>query len=132
LSERKFKYDRELQAHKRRAELAEVIVADFDKVSRVVVAIRNPLASQSEAKDRPRQDNETAEQSHQLDTYFTPIARMKSSQEFISSFLAKRYQASAVLGKRIDTAYSDVENVLNRTYVSALTFENGNSRSLRN
>lgn len=120
LAESRFKYERDLHDHKRRVELAELLLANFFQASDVIRAIRSPASFAEEAATRPRTPNETEGQAGQLDGYFVPIARIRANTEFISSLLSKRYQGRALLGDSIDEAFQLIDTVLNRIYVSAV------------
>jgi hypothetical protein len=121
LAERKFKYDRELHDHKRRVELAETVLAEFQQMGDVISAIRSPMAYGNESAERPRRENETEEHSRLKDTYFVPLMRIKKNSEFISGFTSKRYRSRAILGEGIDEAFRTIEEVLIKIQVSATT-----------
>src|SRR5271165_1022406 len=124
LAERKFKYDRDLHDHKRRAELAETILADVYQIDDAIRAIRSPAGFQGEAASRVQNENETEEEASRRDTYFVPIARLSNHSEFISAFMSKRYRSRAVLGPQIDEAFNLVHEVIVRIRVSAMTITN--------
>jgi hypothetical protein len=121
LAERKFKYDREFHDHKRRAELAETILAEFLRMRDVIQGVRSPLAYGGEAVGRIRKDGETEEEARQRDSYYVPIARLMKESEFISGLMSKRYRSRAVLGAPIDQAFQEILKVINRIQASSNT-----------
>ena len=121
LAERKFLYDRDLHDHKRRVELAEAILADFYQCGEVFREIRSPGGFSSEATNRARKENETAEESGQKDTYFIPIARIRKNSEFLSNLMGKRYRSRAILGLAVDEAFQKIQDAIVKIQVSAAT-----------
>lgn len=121
LAERKFIYDRDLNDHKRRVELAETVLADFYQMSDVLQAIRNPGSFSNEAEGRVAQPGETEGQAQNRNTYYVPIARIRTNSDFISGMMSRRYRSRAILSAEIDAAYQKVHEVIVRVQVSAGT-----------
>jgi hypothetical protein len=119
MAERKFKFDLELHDRQRRVELAETVLAEFRQITKIVSAIRSPMAFANEGAERPRGQKETKEQSHEKDTYFVPYARVAKHGGSIVRFESQRSRASAVLGEGIDEAFQAIFDVLIRVQVSS-------------
>lgn len=105
LAERKFDYERDLHAHKRRAELAEQVLVDFYRFADLIREICSPGGFTGESDERPRVENETLAEASKLDAYYVPLARILKQSDFISGLRAKRYQSRALLGEPIGAAF---------------------------
>lgn len=119
IAERKFALDRDLHDHKRKVELAEVLVANFLQAHDVIRAVRSPGAYLEEGAERERQPNEDDNQRRTMDTYYVPLARLSRNSEFISGLMSKRYQARALLGSETDQAFQLIHEVIVEIQVSA-------------
>ena len=80
LAERKFDYERDLHAHKRRAELAEQVLVDFYRFADLIREIRSPGGFAGESDERPRVENETLAEASKLDAYYVPLAEFKAKR----------------------------------------------------
>lgn len=121
IAEQKFKYDRDLNDHKRRVELAEIVLSDFYQMADVLRAIRSPGAYAAEWADRTPDTGETEEQTDNRNTYYVPIARIRRNSDFISGMMSRRYRSKAVLSAEIDSAFQQVHEILVQVQVSAGT-----------
>jgi hypothetical protein len=87
---------------KRKAELAEEVLAAFYEARDIINAARSPAIYVGEGKTRERNGAETEQESRQLDIYFATIERLNNRREFFSQIHAQRYRAQAIFG--IDSA----------------------------
>jgi hypothetical protein len=109
---------------RRKAELAEEVLADFYQARDVFRLVRSPGGFSGEARDRPRENGEEEALSRDLDSYFVPIARLKYDRAFLSAFYAKRFRFRAVFDaaaekpflemKEIDAQITSAANMLSR------------------
>jgi hypothetical protein len=107
LAERKFQYDRDLDAWKRRTTLAEEVLAEFYHAKDIIDAARAPGSLGGEGDTRPREAWETEEDSRLLDSYYWPVERLDKRQEFFAQFLAKRYRFIALFGSDAGQPFLD-------------------------
>lgn len=96
---------------RRKAELAEEVLAGFYQAQATIEAVRSPVSHPAEAVERPRADNEDADQARELDVYYVPIARLQRENEFFSSFFAKEFRFRAVFGDEGVKAFQDMRSV---------------------
>jgi hypothetical protein len=121
LADRKFQYERDLHDHKRRIELAEMVLSDFYQCIDVFREIRGPARMEGEAAERIKEPNETQAETDRLDAYFVPLARMRKNTEFLSNMWSRRHRSRAVLGAAIDEAFERVRDASIRIQASAST-----------
>lgn len=119
--EQKFKYDRDLNDHKRRVELAEIVLSDFYQMADALRQIRSPGSYAYEWADRTPEAGETEGQAQNRNTYYVPLARIRRNSDFISGMMSRRYRSKAVLGVEIDSAFQEVHEVLVRVQAAAST-----------
>jgi len=112
LADRKFQYDRDLHDHKRRVELAEEVLADFDRFADIIRAVRSPGGFKDESAGRPRTESETPAEASELDAYFVPIARIAQQSELFSNLKSKRYRSRALLGQSVDEAFTALDDAV--------------------
>lgn len=96
---------------RRKAELAEEVLADFYQVRDVFLWVRSPASYSSEADNRPRDDGEKEDLARELDSYFVPIARLNNDRTFLSAFRAKRYRFRAVFGDDADKPFQELRKI---------------------
>lgn len=104
---------------RRKAELAEDVLADFYQMRDVFVWVRSPGGFGEEAAGRPREDNEDRNLANQLDAYFVPLARLHKDGAFLSAFYAKRYRFRAVFGENAHEPFLEVREVQTKITVAA-------------
>lgn len=104
---------------RRKAELAEDILAHFYQARDEIVAIRSPASYGAEAVDRPREETEDDQTARKRDAYYVPIARIKRNAEFWGKLYALRYRYMAVFGKVNAKPFDDIHQVLGEIQVAA-------------
>lgn len=119
LAERKFALDKEQLVHKRRVELAEVVVAEFSQVADAIRSARSTGMGFISAVERPRRKEETDEQARQIDMYYMPMALLRRETTLISELMSKRHRSQAVFGAEIGQAFEEISCAINRIRVSS-------------
>jgi hypothetical protein len=98
LAEKKFRYDRELNDHKRRVELAEEVLSDFHEARDIILAARMPGSLGSEGDSRQKSPIETEGDTRTLNAYFTVAERLSKKTEFFAKLESRHYRFIANFG----------------------------------
>jgi hypothetical protein len=98
LAEKKFNYDRELNDHKWRVELAEEVLSDFHEARDIILAARMPGSSGNEGDSRQKSPIETEGDTRTLNAYFTVAERLSKKTEFFAELESRRYRFIANFG----------------------------------
>jgi hypothetical protein len=75
---------------KRKAELAEEVLADFYEGRDIINAARSPGGFGHEGATRPRAEWESEDDTRTLDAYFRTMERLRNKEEFFARFHARR------------------------------------------
>jgi hypothetical protein len=118
LAERRFKYEQTLHAYKRRVEFAEEVLASFYKVKDVLHEVRGPM-SFGEGAIRKREGPEIEGESRSRDSYYVPIARLKTHSEFLSEMFSKKHRAQAIFQNDIHGAFEKVGQAIHNVRVAS-------------
>ncbi len=103
---------------KRKAELAEEVLADFYQARDIIKAARSPFGYSHEGLSRQKGENETEEDTRILNSYFAATERLASKADFFAETWARRYRFTAVFGPEAARAYDDLFEVRNEIIVS--------------
>lgn len=113
LAERKFLLDRKLGDWRRRAEIAEQVLADFYTARDIFSEARQPFSFGHEGTTRPdRLHEETEEQARLKDAIYTPWERLSTERVFFFEMQARRYRFVALFGPEAEEPFT----VINRSY----------------
>lgn len=93
---------------RRRAELAEELMASFYEAEEKLGWIRFPASFGGEARDRPKNAGETEEQTRVLDIYYPAVARMQAETAFFAAFLARKHRARAIFGGKVEGPFLEI------------------------
>ncbi|MDF2232410.1 hypothetical protein P2H44_07565 [Albimonas sp. CAU 1670] len=96
---------------RRKAELAEEVLAAFYETRDVFHWVRNPGGFGGEADARPREEGEEEDLARQLDAYFVPLARLQDNRALLSGLHAKRYRFRALFGADADNPFQTFRDV---------------------
>ena len=102
LTEQKFKYDR----HKRKAELAEAVLADFYRVEEIYRGARAPFIFNCELGPKEGVSDEVAS-----DRCFATARRLMEYEEYFGRFRARRHEFAAIFGKDAAAPFDVVRKV---------------------
>ena len=83
---------------KRKAELAEAVLADFYEARDIIDHAREPFGADGEGRTRERGEGETEQDSNTLDSYFRHVERLNNRSEFFAKLRARLYQYKALFG----------------------------------
>jgi hypothetical protein len=108
LAERKFRYDRELHDHRRRAELAERVLADFYRVEEIYRAARGGFVPVGDMLPMQGVSDELA-----TDHHYAPLRRLREHEEFLGKFRARKSEFEAVFGKEAGAPFEEVRKIHN-------------------
>lgn len=103
---------------KRKAELAEEVLADFYQARDIIKAAQSPFGYSHEGLSRQKGENETEEDTRILNSYFAATERLASKADFFAETWARRYRFTAVFGPEAARAYDDLFEVRNEIIVS--------------
>jgi hypothetical protein len=83
---------------KRKAELAEQVLADFYEARDVFRFARQPFTYSNEGNTRQKEEGETAADTQRLNTYFTVSERLLKRNECFANLHARQYRFLALFG----------------------------------
>jgi len=83
---------------KRKAELAEQVLADFYEARDVLQAARQPFTYSNEGNTRQKEVDETEADTQRLNTYFAISERLLKRNDFFAKLLARQYRFLALFG----------------------------------
>ena len=98
---------------KRRAELAEDILAGFYQAQDIIDHARSPMGYATEGLTRQRADGETENESRILDSYFRTTERLTRDSEFWGQLHSKRYRFLALFGREHNETYNGIFRIKN-------------------
>jgi hypothetical protein len=96
---------------KRKAELAEEVVADFYEARDILNAARSPGSLGHEGTTREKAAWETEQDTRILNAYFTTAERLFNKEEFFAQFYARRYRFAAHFGVEAAKPYDDLHKI---------------------
>jgi hypothetical protein len=98
---------------KRKAELAEDVIADFYEAREIISEARLPGSICADEGDtRPKKDDETPEETKQYNVYFLVIERLAKHSDFFARLQAKKYRFIAHFGVEAAKPYNDLRQIL--------------------
>jgi hypothetical protein len=83
---------------KRKAELAEQVLADFYEARDIFQFARQPFTFSNEGTTRQQEAGETEPETQRLNTYFAVSERLLKKNDFFAGFLARQYRFLALFG----------------------------------
>jgi hypothetical protein len=104
---------------RRRAELAEEVLAGFYQARDIIRAIRSPVGYGGESAGRKVLENEPEHVKRDRDAAYVPITRYERHQAFFSELFAKRYRMRAIFGRAADVPLNAIERCVKEILVSA-------------
>lgn len=114
LARQKFDYDKQQAVFKRRFDLAEQFLADAYRFRSLLKYVRNGAAFGEEGGTRIAQGPEADQIRRLRDTYYVPIERLNSENEFLSNFFSRRTTCHAHFGPKAEEAFSLMHGALHR------------------
>ena len=93
---------------KRKAELAEDVLADFYQARDIIKAARSPGSFGYEGATRRKADWESEDDTRTLNAYFATIERLNNNAEFFAQLHARRYRFIAHFGHDAAKPYDDL------------------------
>jgi hypothetical protein len=103
---------------KRKAELAEEVLADFYEARDVITAARSPGGFGHEGATRQKAEWETEDDTRTLNAYFRTMERLRNKEEFFARFHARRYRFIAIFGTEAGQSYDDFHKIYARIVVA--------------
>lgn len=104
---------------KRKAELAEEVLADFYEARYVINYVRSPGSFSHEGATRKTADWETENDTRTLNMYFVTIERVTSKAEFFARLHARRYRFMAHFGLEAGRSYDEFHSIYAAISVAA-------------
>ena len=104
---------------KRRAELAEAVLADFYEAHDIIAVARSPGGFEGEGKTRQREIRETEDVSRSLDSYFRTVERLNNKAEFFAGLHARRYRFRALFGTEAAAPFEDLFRIRGEIIIDA-------------
>jgi hypothetical protein len=93
---------------KRKAELAEDVLADFYQARDIITAARSPGSFGQEGSTRQKSDWEKEDDTRTLNAYFAPAERLIKKFDFFAQLHARQYRFMAYFGKEAAKPYDDL------------------------
>jgi hypothetical protein len=96
---------------KRKAELAEEVLADFYKARDIIDGARFPARYDGEGDTRQHLEWETEDDRRALNAYFAPIERLTKWADFFAQLHARRYRFVAHFGQDSVKLYDELDKI---------------------
>ncbi len=96
---------------KRKAELAEEVLADFYQARDIISAARSPGSFGYEGATRTKADWESDEDTRTLNAYFATVERLNNKSEFFAQLHARRYRFVAHFGLEAGASYDELHAI---------------------
>ena len=93
---------------KRKAELAEEVLADFYQARDVINAARSPGSFSEEGNTRQKAERETEADTRRLNAYYSVAERLFNKGEFFAELHARRYRYLALFGTNSVKSYDEL------------------------
>jgi hypothetical protein len=93
---------------KRRAELAEAVLADFYRLQEIYRGARAPFVMTGELRSMEGVSDDIA-----MDEHFAPVRRLMEHEEFLSQFRVHRHAFAAVFGRDAAAPFDVMRQVYN-------------------
>ncbi len=104
---------------KRRAELAEEVLAIFYQVRDAIRYMRNPTGYLGEGESRKSRENETEKEKEAGDRAHVMFVRYDHHSELFAKLRTTRYRFMAQLGNKAGEPFDDMEHILTKLLVAA-------------
>jgi hypothetical protein len=96
---------------KRRAELAEEVLADFYEARDLINSARVPGSMGGEGSSRHRSEHETEQQSKYFDSIFCVVERLGKKADFFAQLASRKYRFVAHFGQPASKPYDDLNMI---------------------
>jgi hypothetical protein len=96
---------------KRKAELAEEVLADFYQARDIINAARSPGSFSHEGATRQKAGWESEQDTRTLNAYFATTERLRNKEEFFAQFHARRYRFMAHFGLEAGKPYDELHGI---------------------
>lgn len=113
---------------KRKAELAEQVLADFYEARDIFQYARQPFTFGNEGGARQKEEGETREETERLNTYFAITERLLNRNDFFANLEARRFRFLALFGydseqtKPYDELFKIRAEVMRAVWMLMLTY----------
>jgi hypothetical protein len=120
---------------KRKAELAEDVLADFYQTQDVINAARSPGSLNDEGSTRQKVEGETEADTRRLNAYHSVAERLFNKGEFFAELHARRYRYIALFGtdavKPYDLLFRIRREIITSVQMLVKTYDNRQFGSCR-
>jgi len=117
---------------KRKAELAEEVLADFYEAKDIINGARNPGGFNNEGNTRQKQDWESLDDTRILNSYYRTFERLHNKAEFFAKLQARKYRFVALFGIKSVSIYDQLfmihEEIIGATKMLLLTHQRNSNR----
>jgi hypothetical protein len=110
---------REEMIGRRRAEVAQEILADFYEARDIISWIRSPGSMGGEYEERAGREGEPEELRRHRDTYSVPLKRVHDHAEFFAKLQSRKYKAIAIFEVGAEEPYLRLNQIRSRIIVAA-------------
>ncbi len=104
---------------RRKAELAEEILAAFYEARDVIKWARFPGGYKGEGETRPPIDGETEEQAQARNTHYIPVESLNQNKELFSKIQSHKYRFMAYFGEEAEKSFADMKSIHSQILVAA-------------
>jgi hypothetical protein len=103
---------------KRKAELAEDVLADFYEARDIITAARSPGGFGHEGATRTPAEWESEDDTRTLNAYFRTIERLRNKEAFFAKLDARRYRFIAHFGLEAGRVYDDLNKIYRQIVIA--------------
>ena len=104
---------------KRKYELAEEVLANFYEAHQAIQIIRSPFGFGHEGSSRPRQDNETKEESQIYDQAYVTRERFERNKTSFEKLHSLKFRFIALYGKEYEQHFDKFNQTVNKIFFAS-------------
>ena len=104
---------------KRKYELAEEVLANFYEAHQAIQIIRSPFGFGQEGSSRPRQDNETKEESQIYDQAYVTRERFERNKTSFEKLHSLKFRFIALYGKEYEQHFDKFNQTVNKIFFAS-------------
>lgn len=104
---------------KRKYELAEEVLANFYEAHQAIQIIRSPFGFGHEGASRPKQENETKEESQIYDQAYVARERFEQNKTSLEKLQSLKFRFIALYGKDYEQYFDKFNQTINKIFFAA-------------
>lgn len=104
---------------KRKYELAEEVLANFYEAHQAIQFIRSPFGFGHEGSSRPKQDNETKEESQIYDQAYVTRERFERNKKSLEKLQALKFRFITLYGKEYEKHFDKFNQIVSKIFFAS-------------